>query len=416
MSDIELQNLIGTLLSSMSFEVSSTKVTEDGIDFVVLNRKPFFKGKYIIQYKRWPEPIGESIVKDLYSAVISEGGSKGIIITNTYFTKNSFLFAEGKPIELIDGYKLIELINRQGMGLLFEKKGMIQADIKCEQNLIDNILMARNETLKEPANLRLKIKLICKCNIFILAFARKKYSLSVLREFIRISEDSLLSLASECKANDMFSVSIRLLSYAQLGSLKILQGQFDEGIRYAYKTVDLHDANEGLSIGDPQYYGKLNKLFIENMLNIISMTNHIGESKKAHDLYQKYKSRIIKYITDEFYLMQWYIEEFKNHEVLKKTIDKKKEQFLNQTKIISECISSPNTDIESSILKYIGKESEGSNKVFFFFFFPIDLDDIHDDQTGNIAYTYLFNNYKLDCEYGFYEPIFLKKPTDPHDF
>jgi restriction system protein len=46
----------------------------------------------------------------LYGVVSAEGANKGILITSSAFTKGAEEFAQGKPIELIDGDQLERLI------------------------------------------------------------------------------------------------------------------------------------------------------------------------------------------------------------------------------------------------------------------------------------------------------------------
>jgi hypothetical protein len=107
----EFENLISKLLINMKFKVEQTKKTADGgIDIFAYNEEPVVGGKYIVQCKRSSSPISESVVRDLYGVVTAERASKGILITNANFSSASTKFSENKPIELIDGYKLVNLL------------------------------------------------------------------------------------------------------------------------------------------------------------------------------------------------------------------------------------------------------------------------------------------------------------------
>lgn len=114
LSGIEFEQLIANLMVKMGFAVQLTKVTGDeGIDLVVCKTDPIFGIKAIIQCKCYTNnSVGQPAIRDLYGVVMSEGANKGILITTSYFTKRAKEFVVGKPIELIDGIMLKELLNK----------------------------------------------------------------------------------------------------------------------------------------------------------------------------------------------------------------------------------------------------------------------------------------------------------------
>ncbi|NLP45272.1 MAG: restriction endonuclease [Peptococcaceae bacterium] len=113
MSGYDFEELITKLLYHMGFEVEQTSLSGDGgIDIVAYSKKSIFKGKYLVQCKRWSEVVGEPVVRDLYGVVLSQNANKGIVITNSYFSENAKIFAENKNIELIDGDTLTTLIRQ----------------------------------------------------------------------------------------------------------------------------------------------------------------------------------------------------------------------------------------------------------------------------------------------------------------
>jgi restriction endonuclease Mrr len=114
---IELEEKVRQLLEIMGLKATTTKASGDGgIDVVAFSSTPIFSGKYIVQCKDWTNPVGEPIIRDLFGVVISEGANKGILITTGKYTNAAYRFAEGKPIELIDGDELTRLLNREGIG------------------------------------------------------------------------------------------------------------------------------------------------------------------------------------------------------------------------------------------------------------------------------------------------------------
>lgn len=116
LSGIEFEKVCQKLVEKMGFDTEITKASGDGgIDLIAYNHQPLLSGKYIIQCKRYSGSVGEPIIRDLYGVVTSERANKGILMTTGYFTKSAISFAEGKPIELIDGEKMQYLLCEYGL-------------------------------------------------------------------------------------------------------------------------------------------------------------------------------------------------------------------------------------------------------------------------------------------------------------
>ncbi len=110
---IAFEELCLSLVKAMGFSATTTSVTTDGgIDIVATSTQPLFSGKYIIQCKDWSNTVGQPVVRDLYGVVHAESANKGILITTSKFTKAAQRFAEGKPLELIDGEQLTDLLKQ----------------------------------------------------------------------------------------------------------------------------------------------------------------------------------------------------------------------------------------------------------------------------------------------------------------
>lgn len=111
LSGVEFERVCKRILENMGFSVETTKTTGDGgIDLIAYNSQPLLSGKYIIQCKRYTGSVGEPVIRDLYGVITSERANKGILMTSGTFTKQAQVFAMEKPIELIDGVKLQELL------------------------------------------------------------------------------------------------------------------------------------------------------------------------------------------------------------------------------------------------------------------------------------------------------------------
>ena len=112
MSGIEFEKLIKRLLEKMDFEVQETKQTGDGgVDLIAYSSDQISGGRYIIQCKRWNNIVGETYIRDLYGVVTAHRANKGILITNSTFSKSAVKFAENLPIGLIDGEMLNNLLD-----------------------------------------------------------------------------------------------------------------------------------------------------------------------------------------------------------------------------------------------------------------------------------------------------------------
>ena len=97
----------------MGFSVQLTRASRDGgVDLNIVDPTPIRGGRYIVQAKRYQGGVGEPIIRDLYGTLLHSGAVKAILITTGYFTEDAISFAQGKPIELVDGDALGRLIEQ----------------------------------------------------------------------------------------------------------------------------------------------------------------------------------------------------------------------------------------------------------------------------------------------------------------
>jgi restriction system protein len=75
---------------------------------------PLRGGKIVIQAKRYTNTVGVSAVRDLYGTVHNEGAKKGILVTTSDFGPDAHAFAKGKPLTLLNGGELLNLLERHG--------------------------------------------------------------------------------------------------------------------------------------------------------------------------------------------------------------------------------------------------------------------------------------------------------------
>lgn len=96
-------------------DVNVTQSSRDGgVDAIVYDPDPIRGGKIIIQAKRYTNTVPVSAVRDLYGTIINEGANKGILITTSDYGPDSYKFAQGKPITLLNGGHLLYLMEKHG--------------------------------------------------------------------------------------------------------------------------------------------------------------------------------------------------------------------------------------------------------------------------------------------------------------
>jgi restriction system protein len=107
----DFESLITNLFQKMGLDTKMTQASRDGgVDCVAFDPRPIFGGKVVIQAKRYKNTVGVSAVRDLYGTMQNEGASKGILVTTSGYGKAAFDFANGKPLELLDGGNLLYLL------------------------------------------------------------------------------------------------------------------------------------------------------------------------------------------------------------------------------------------------------------------------------------------------------------------
>lgn len=111
LSPTEFEGIISNLFSAMGLETRQTRPSRDGgVDCVAYDARPILGGKVVIQAKRYRHTVDVSAVRDLFGTLQNEGASKGILVTTSGYGAASYEFANGKPIELIDGGGLLYLL------------------------------------------------------------------------------------------------------------------------------------------------------------------------------------------------------------------------------------------------------------------------------------------------------------------
>lgn len=106
----EFEAFIQNLFTKMGFDTKLYQASGDGgIDCVAYDPHPITGGKFIVQAKLYTRTVAPTHVRDLWGTVQHEGATKGIMITTSGYGPDSYKFAGGKPLNLIDGSGLLAL-------------------------------------------------------------------------------------------------------------------------------------------------------------------------------------------------------------------------------------------------------------------------------------------------------------------
>lgn len=108
----------GRLLQALGLEVErSTTAGQRQLEVMAVNPAPIVGGHYVIhgELLQAGEIIEAVQVLALIDAVKGEGASKGVLLTNGFFSDEASTAAAGGPIELINGPRFQALLERFGI-------------------------------------------------------------------------------------------------------------------------------------------------------------------------------------------------------------------------------------------------------------------------------------------------------------
>ena len=99
LSGTDFEDLVVVWLGDHGFKnISKTEYYDLGIDIVAIKNNT----TYGIQVKRSKSMIGVNAIRAVQTALKAYDCSKGMVITNSYFTKNAKLLAKLNQVSLID--------------------------------------------------------------------------------------------------------------------------------------------------------------------------------------------------------------------------------------------------------------------------------------------------------------------------
>ncbi|MFI9287037.1 restriction endonuclease [Streptomyces werraensis] len=116
MDPVAFEHLVADLFRAMGMQAVTTQRSNDGgVDVDALDPTPIRGGKIVVQVKRYRNTVPPTAVRDLYGTVQDAGANKGVLVTTSGFGPGSHTFAAGKPLELVAGPELVDLLHRHGL-------------------------------------------------------------------------------------------------------------------------------------------------------------------------------------------------------------------------------------------------------------------------------------------------------------
>lgn len=125
----EFEMLVGESFRRKGYTVKETGGggADGGIDLEMsLNGQ-----KYLVQCKQWKAfKVGVKVVREFFGVMVANDAKGGFVVTSGVFTDDAVSFAEDKDITLIDGVKLVKIINAALAAHPLEKKNVSPPGIK----------------------------------------------------------------------------------------------------------------------------------------------------------------------------------------------------------------------------------------------------------------------------------------------
>jgi len=109
MNGIEFEHYIGDLFIELGYQAHETKSSGDGGKDIMIYKDNYFAVVECKCYKRGNK-ISRPQIQQFHSALIDSAAEEGYFITTSDFTKHAKNYVLDKPIILINGQKLVKLI------------------------------------------------------------------------------------------------------------------------------------------------------------------------------------------------------------------------------------------------------------------------------------------------------------------
>jgi predicted Mrr-cat superfamily restriction endonuclease len=113
-------NAVANLFRNIGFTANVSKVGGDGGVDIVLQKED---RRIAVQCKRYKNPVGPHVIRDLWGTMNHIGFDEGCIVTTTGFTKGVTDFAQDKGIFLVDLNDILKATAQDGEAYLSKRIG-----------------------------------------------------------------------------------------------------------------------------------------------------------------------------------------------------------------------------------------------------------------------------------------------------
>jgi restriction system protein len=105
MDPIAFERFVGQHFTKMGYKVENTRASGDeGIDLILRRGRRMA----VVQCKRYGGTVGQPVVRDLYGVMVHTGADEAYLVTTGTVSRAAVDWANGKPIHLVDGHRLVE--------------------------------------------------------------------------------------------------------------------------------------------------------------------------------------------------------------------------------------------------------------------------------------------------------------------
>ena len=114
MTPSEFEEIVARLYEQMGFNVGLTQHSRDGgVDLYARRENEAGVEEIAVQCKHYSGTVGVAEARALYGVLSAEQRlARGVLVTSGSFSDGCRSFVEGKRIDLIDGARLHELLDR----------------------------------------------------------------------------------------------------------------------------------------------------------------------------------------------------------------------------------------------------------------------------------------------------------------
>jgi restriction system protein len=109
MSDDQYLALLADLFGNLGLEMGEIIRTDNGARWLAIDPRPIFGGKVVVDAAR-SSMSGAQAARSLADAVAAVGATKGILVTTGGFETAAHEEASSRPLELVDGSRLLNLL------------------------------------------------------------------------------------------------------------------------------------------------------------------------------------------------------------------------------------------------------------------------------------------------------------------